>query len=86
MTHELINSTEGVALIGDDFGGRVALDVAVESEPGLVQNVVLFDLVPHEWSLQNTAVKAVPTAAHTDGLCGASSRRTAWLLVRPPRS
>ena len=58
LTLEAIGSTEGVALIGDGFGGQVAVVVAVESEPGLVQNVVLFDLVPHEWPLQNTAVKA----------------------------
>ena len=77
LTREVIDSTEGVALIGDDFGGRVALDVAAESEAGLVHNVVLFDLVPHEWPLQNTAVKAY-RRMHTPTAFAAQAR------VAPP--
>ena len=77
MTLELIDSSEGVALIGDGFGGQVAVVVAVESEAGLVQNVVLFDLVPHEWPLQNTAVKTY-RRLHTPTAFAAQAR------VAPP--
>ena len=48
-----------VSLIGDTFGGHVALEVAAQGAPEEVHNVVLFDLIPHPWPLLNPGFKAV---------------------------
>lgn len=45
------------SLVGDTFGGRIALEVATQVRRDDIHNVVLFDLVPYPWSFQSLAFK-----------------------------
>ena len=59
LVAELLGDGGGaVSLIGDAFGGQVALKVASNVDPDRIHNVVLFDVVPYPWELQSLLVKA----------------------------
>ncbi len=58
---DLVREGEGpVALIGDAFGGQVALEVA-KLVPDRVDNVVLYDVAPYPWALRNLLAKTYLT-------------------------
>ena len=60
-----------VALIGNEFGARVALNVAVASDT--VHNLVLFDFVPYQWPLQPGWIKTY-RRTHTPATFAAQAR------------
>ena len=59
LVAELLGDGGGaVSLIGDAFGGQVALEIASNLDPDWIHNIVLFDVLPYPWELQSPLVKA----------------------------
>lgn len=59
LVADLVRDGSGpVSLIGDDFGGQVALEAAAHLSSDRVHNVVLYDVLPHPPSVQNPMLKA----------------------------
>ena len=62
-----------VALIGDTFGARVALETALQLESDQIQNLVLYDFVPYQWPFQNKIFKAY-RSVHSPTVFAAQAR------------
>ncbi len=77
LVASIVEDSGPVSLIGDTFGAHVALEVAAQGAPD-VHNVVLFDLVPHPWPLQNAAFKALRLGYGSPALFASQAR------VAPP--
>ena len=76
LVAELLGDGGGaVSLIGDAFGGQVALKVASNVDPDRIHNVVLFDVVPYPWEVAEPIGEGISKNVGGVGLGGACRAR-----------